>query len=166
MKEVESNKNSDTNDIIISNIETRNANQFEVTERKQERINKQAIIIGNLWPDLQEATLALEVRDATITELIRAIGTKSNQDFPPVGGQDQAGPPANLAVPSGGAPGVPLNGHESAVQEKGDEMFLADEARWENMGTNREKRTQKRFSLDPRGPDDFTFQCNPKEGIG
>ena len=45
-------------------------------------------------------------------------------------------------------------------------MFLADEARWENMGTNREKRTQKRFSLDPRGPDDFTFQCNPKEGIG
>ena len=56
-------------------------------------INKQATIIGGLRADLEQATLALEVRDATITELNRAIGTTSNEeDVPPVGGQDQSGP--------------------------------------------------------------------------
>ena len=127
VKEVESNKNSDTKDIIISNLETRNATLVEVTERKQEMINKQATIIGGLRADLEQAT---------ITELNRAIGTTSNEEHvPPVGGQDQAGPPVNLAFPSGGTPGAPLNGDESAGQEKGDEMFLADEDQWENMGT-------------------------------
>ena len=143
-------KNSDTKDIIISNLETRNANLVIVTERKKEMINKQATIIGDLRADLEQATLALEARDATITELNRAIGTTSNEeDVPPVGGQDQVGPLANLAVPSGGVLGAPLNDDESAGQGKGDEMFLADVARWENMGTNREKRTQKHCALDP-----------------
>ena len=166
VKEVESNKNSDTKDIIISNLETRNATLVEVTERKQEMINKQATIIGGLRADLEQATLALEVRDATITELNRAIGTTSNEeDVPPVGGQDKAGPPANLAIPSGETPGAPLNGDKSAGQEKGDERFLADEGRWENMGTNEDKRTQKHCALDSRGPDDCTFQCNSKKEL-
>ena len=64
-----------------------------------------------------------------------------------------------------GAPEAPLNGPESTVLEKDDEMFLADEARWENMGTNKEKRTQKHCALDPRGPDNCTFQCNSKKEL-
>ena len=51
-------------------------------------------------------------------------------------------------------------------RKKGDEMFLVDEGRWENMGTNEEKRTQKHCALDSRGPDDCTFQCNSKKGCG
>ena len=163
VKEVESNKNSDTKDIIISNLETRNANLLEATERKQEMINKQATIIGGFKTDLEAALLALAVRDATITELRlaqaatdvnRDIGTTPNkEDIPPVGGQDQAGPPADLAVPSGGEP------------PSTDEMFLADEGRWENMVTHKEKMTQKHCALDPRGPDDCTFQCNSKEEL-
>ena len=97
VKEVESNKNSDTKDIIISNLETRNANLVEATERKQEMINKQATIIGGLKVDLEEAILALAVRDATITELRlpeaatdvnRNIGTTPNEeDIPPLEGR-------------------------------------------------------------------------------
>ena len=98
--------------------------------------------------------------------LSRAIGTTPNEeDVPTAGGQDQAGPPANMGVPSGGEPAAPLKGHESAGQKKDDEMFLADEGRWENMGTHKEKRTQKHCSLDPRGSEDCTFQCNSKKEL-
>ena len=59
--------------------------------------------------DLEQSALALEARDATITKsrenLLKAnrtTGTSSAEEAdPPGGGQDQAGPPANLAVPSG-----------------------------------------------------------------
>ena len=104
-------------------------------------INKQATIKGGLKIDLEAALLALAVRDATITELRlpqaatdvnRDIGTTPNEEhIPPVGGQNQAGPPADLAAPSGGEPPSP------------DEMFLADEGRWENMVTHKKKMTQK-----------------------
>ena len=91
-------------------------------------INKEAIIIGGLRADLEHATLELEARNDTITELRllepaaeanRDIWTTPNEeDVPPVGGQDQAGPQANLTVPSGGGPAAPLKGHENVRQEK------------------------------------------------
>ena len=111
-------------------------------------INKQATIIGGFKTDLEAALLALAARDATITELRlaqtatdvnRDIGTTPNkEDIPPVGGQDQAGPPADLAVPSGGEP------------PSTDELFLADEGRWENMVPHKEKMTQKTLCFRPQ----------------
>ena len=45
-------------------------------------INNQAIIIGGLRADLEEATLALEVRDATITELrLHEAAAEANRDI-------------------------------------------------------------------------------------
>ena len=41
----------------------------ETADRKQQLINKQAIIIVDLKANLEQAALALEVRDATFTEL-------------------------------------------------------------------------------------------------
>ena len=88
MKEVESNKNSDTKDIIISNLETRNANIVEKTERNQEMINKEAIIIGGLRADLEHATLELEARNATITELrLLEAAAEANRDIERKGGR-------------------------------------------------------------------------------
>ena len=123
-------------------------------------INKQAIIIGDLTADLEHAILELEARDATITELRlleasaeanRDIGTPPNeQDFPPVGGQDQTGPPANLTVPSGGGPAAPLTGHANVRQEKDDEIFLTDKGRWENMGTYKENKNTKTLLFRPQ----------------
>ena len=118
----------------------------ETADRKQQLINKQAIIIVDLKANLEQAALALEVRDATFTELRknllkaaaeanRTTGTSPAEEAdPPGGGQDQAGPPANLAVPSGKGQRLaempaPLEGHESAGQEKDEEVFLANEGR-------------------------------------
>ena len=110
VKEVESNNNSDTKDIIVSNLETRNAHLVETADRKQELIDKQAKVIGDLKADLEQATLALVVKEATITELKenllkaaaeanRTTGTSLTQEtVPPGGEQDQAGRPANLAA--------------------------------------------------------------------
>ena len=43
----------------------------------------------------------------------------------------------------------------SQSEEQDNEIVLDDEDRWENMGTYKEKRTQKHCSLDPRGSEDW-----------
>ena len=68
-----------------------------------------------------------------------------------------------LSLATRGGPAAPLKGPENVRQEKDDEVYLADEGRWENMGTPKEKKTQKHCSLDPKGSLDCTVQCDSKE---
>ena len=74
VKDKESNKDSDIKDIHIARLEAKNACLVEAADTKQGQLNKQAIIIGDLREDLQQVTIALEVK---VSEFKRVEGTNA-----------------------------------------------------------------------------------------
>ena len=176
VKDSETYNNSDIKDINISRLETKNACLVEAADARQEQLNKQAIIIGDLRENLEQVSLALEVKvsefkrveetNAILVEslvskddmisdlrdnLLRCSGKEDQTEaaiysraesserskvstsnspqeaLPAGGGQEQTGATGQVDTPAGEA------------NVLGDEIFLADEARWENMDNGEEK---------------------------